>query len=123
MEKIDVIAAQFKKAFTRLDAVLKKRKNEFIRDAAIQRFEFTFDISWKLLKVLLEERSGTVCNSPKSCFREAYKEKWIEGEDFWMEITNMRNLVSHTYNEETAELIYAKLPEILKYFKKLKKLI
>ncbi|MEW5766292.1 MAG: nucleotidyltransferase substrate binding protein [bacterium] len=43
-----------------------------VRDAAIQRFEYTFEAIWKFLKEYLKQEEGIMCNSPKSCFREAF---------------------------------------------------
>ncbi len=119
MSKLEAILKQFQKAVNRLDEVLKQEKNEFIRDSAIQRFEFTFDLSWKVVKAFLEENKGVICNSPKGCFREAYKQEIIEYDDFWIEMTDYRNKTAHIYKEELAEEIYAILPRTLSYFQKL----
>ena len=119
MSKSEAILKQFQKAVERLDSVLQQEKNEFIRDAAIQRFEFTFDLSWKLIKACLEEKGGTLCSSPKGCFREAYNQGLIEYDDFWIEMTEIRNKTSHTYSEETAEEVYVILPQALLHFQNL----
>ncbi len=119
MSKLEAILKQFQKAVERLESVLQQEKNEFIRDAAIQRFEFTFDLSWKLIKACLEEKGGTLCSSPKGCFREAYNQGLIEYDDFWIEMAVIRNKTSHTYSEETAEEVYAILPQALLHFQKL----
>ena len=37
------------KALESLDVALAKDKDEFIRDSVIQRFEFTYELSWKFL--------------------------------------------------------------------------
>ena len=41
---------QLKKAVLKLEKVLELPENEFIRDSAIQRFEFCLDLSWKTLQ-------------------------------------------------------------------------
>ncbi|MBT6391338.1 MAG: nucleotidyltransferase, partial [Candidatus Marinimicrobia bacterium] len=46
------------RAIKQLEKVLKEEKSEFIRDAAIQRFEFTYELLWKTLKTHLEEIHG-----------------------------------------------------------------
>lgn len=38
-------------------------------DATIQRFEFCFELAWKLMKTVLEYE-GIEANSPRSCIRE-----------------------------------------------------
>ena len=48
--------------------------------------------------------------SPKYVFKDAYKSKYIDDIDVWIEMTNSRNLMSYTYDS-------LKLPEILKNIK------
>lgn len=45
MSKPEAVAQQFEKALKRFEDALRQEKNEFIRDSAIQRFEFTLDLS------------------------------------------------------------------------------
>lgn len=115
--KYDAVKEQFQKALQRLEDVLRQEKNEYIRDSAIKRFEFTFDLSWKFLKEFLEKDRGVICASPKGCFREAYRQGLLEYDDFWIEMTDMRNQTVHTYREETAEEIFNKLPAALEHFR------
>jgi len=123
MTKKEASIKQFQKAVKRLKDALKQKKNEFIRDSAIQRFEFTFDLSWKVIKEFLEENHGVLCSSPKSCFREAYKQGLLDYDDIWMKMTDKRNLTAHTYHEETAEEIYSLLPGYLSGFEEILKKI
>lgn len=119
MSKLEANLSQFKKAINRLEDVLKQEKNEFMRDSAIQRFEFTFDLVWKTIKTYLEENKGVICKSPKGCFKDAYEQGIIEYDEFWMEMTDARNRTVHTYEEIIAEEIYDLLPKTLKYFQDL----
>jgi nucleotidyltransferase substrate binding protein (TIGR01987 family) len=48
-------------------------------DASIQRFEFSIELSWKLLKHILESL-GIQANSPKDIMRQAYANKLINDE-------------------------------------------
>lgn len=123
MTKDSAIRKQFIKAVFRLKEVLALKKNAITRDAAIQRFEFTFDLSWKLIKLILEDQEGLVAKSPKEVFRQAYKVGLIEYDDTWIKMTDMRNLTSHTYNEEMADDIYKELPKYLKRFQELEKVL
>ena len=119
MTKLQIQTEQFEQIIARLKDVMNKERNEYMRDSAIKRFEIAFDLSWKLVKTFLEEKHGVICKSPKSCFREAYKQSVIEYDEFWIEITNLRNEVTHIYREETADKIYGKLDDIVEYFEKL----
>lgn len=116
MTKLEVTIQQFEKAVRRLKEVLELEETDVIRDSAIQRFEFTLDISWKMLKTFLEEKKGIICVSPKECFREAYRQGVIDYDEDWIEFVNMRNETVHTYNEDTAKEIYNKLPNTLSHF-------
>ena len=119
MTKLQIQIEQFEQIIARLKDVMNKERNEYMRDSAIKRFEIAFDLSWKLVKTFLEEKHGVICKSPKSCFREAYKQSVIEYDEFWIEMTNLRNEVAHIYREETADKIYGKLDDIIEYFEKL----
>jgi len=119
MTKLEAVAKQYKKALDRLGEVLSVAKSDITRDSAIQRFEFSHDLSWKLIKVILEEKKGILCFSPKDCFREAFRQGIIDYDDLWLELVDMRNLTVHTYQEKIAEEIYQILPQALKLFRQL----
>ena len=121
MSKYTAIKNQFEKALIKLEKALNASKNEFVRDSAIQRFEFTLDLSWKMLKAYIEETKGVICHSPKDCFREAYRQKIIQYDDRWIHLVDLRNETVHTYNEDLAEMIYKELPAALILFKSLVK--
>jgi len=89
-------------ALKTLGAILKEPFSMIIRDATIQRFEYTFEALWKFLKEYLKEKEGIISNSPKACFKE------IEETVRCLEMTDRRNDTSHTYKEEVAKLIYSK---------------
>ena len=110
---------QFGSALERLKEVLREKKADIVRDASIQRFEFTFDIAWKALKETLEEYYNVRCVSPQKCFREAYKQDLIAFDDFWIEMAKKRNLTVHTYKEQLAEDVYAILPHAVEKFEEL----
>lgn len=87
--------------------------NGITRDASIQRFEYIFETVWKFLKQYLFIRKGIDCNSPKSCFREAFKNGlFSEGDtDLCIIMCDDRNLTSHTYIGQLSKLIYKRLPQ------------
>ena len=121
MSKLEALLEDFKKSLERLEEVLRMEKNAVVRDSSIQRFEIAFDLAWKTLKEFLAEQHGIQCGSPKSCFREAYRQGLIEYDDFWIEITDMRNETAHSYSEKTAEKVYQVLSKIALEFRGLEK--
>jgi nucleotidyltransferase substrate binding protein (TIGR01987 family) len=106
MKKEKISLAPFSKALASLSRVILEPKSEFIRDATIQRFEYTFEISWKLLKRYLESENKTLESNIKNIFREAGKLGLIERVEDWFDYLEARNLTSHTYEESTAEKVY-----------------
>jgi nucleotidyltransferase substrate binding protein (TIGR01987 family) len=91
-------------ALARLDLALAQPANEFVRDLAIQRFEFTFELFWKSLKAYAEE-SGLEAFSPRDSLRSAFQLGVIQENSEWFRMLEDRNLTSHTYNEATTHLI------------------
>lgn len=100
-------------ACARLEHALNQPVNEFVRDSAIQRFEFTFELLWKSLKAYAEE-SGVEAYSPRDTFRTAFQLGLLREDRPWLQMLEDRNLTSHTYNEVTAETIYSHLPAYLR---------
>lgn len=102
----------YHKALNRLEIALTKTLDEddLYLDATIQRFEFTFELAWKLMKAVLEYE-GIEATSPRSSIREAWKQHLIGDAEKWLDMQVKRNLSSHTYNEETAQDIYRHIKE------------
>ncbi len=108
MEKLKLRAESATKALKTLHEITEEPYSTIIRDASIKRFEYSFDIFWKFIKDYLRVREGIECASPKSCFREAFKVGILSEEETvkTLEMTDDRNLSTHTYDEEAVEEIY-----------------
>lgn len=111
MEKLNELKNTTKKALETLKEIIHEPYSLITRDAAIQRFEYTFEISWKFLREYLKIKEGIIVNPPKSCFKETLPLKILSEQEVLLalEMTDDRNLTSHTYHEEVAEDIYNKL--------------
>jgi predicted transcriptional regulator len=48
---LDRLSTDLRAALERLGEALHEPKTDIVRDAAIQRFEFSFELFWKTLKV------------------------------------------------------------------------
>lgn len=109
--KLKMKAKVAKRALETLQEIMDEPYSVIIRDAAIQRFEYTFEAIWKLIKEYLIEMEGIMCNSPKSCFREAFKMGLINEDESMQALymTDDRNMTTHTYHEDIAEEIYKEL--------------
>lgn len=116
--KLENLKSQLKSAFERFKDVMEKEKDEFIRDSAIQRFEFTFEISWKAMKVYLEEKGAINLYFPRDVIRNAAQAGIINSSK-WLKMIETRNITSHIYNENMAEKVYNELPDYIPLIKEL----
>ena len=73
--------------------------NDLEKEGIIQRFEYTFELAWKVLKDKMAH-DGLILEriSPKVVIKEAYASKYIQDADTWMNMSEARNLRSHTYD-------------------------
>jgi nucleotidyltransferase substrate binding protein (TIGR01987 family) len=99
-EFLDLTA--LKKAFSRFEEGRTSIESDLERDGAIQRFEYTFELSWKMMRKFLFLR-GVEENSPKQVIRAAAQNGLIASTEGWFRFLEIRNLSSHTYREECAK--------------------
>ncbi len=105
-----------KKAIASLDESVNYSNNlpegidaGIVRDSVIQRFEYTYELSWKLLQRWLKVNVSPEDAEPrtkKDLFRLAAKKKMINNVEDWFEFAEARNAVTHTCNESKAEYVY-----------------
>ena len=114
MDKFQYKLQNFERALLRLKesiADFDKMKNMSVRDGAIQRFEFTTELSWKTMREYLLSENVIDINSPKSVLRAAFDMKLIVDEAGWISILNDRNQTSHLYDEDNANQIFQRICE------------
>ena len=91
-------------------AVLDQNQKNAIRAGVIQNFEFTYELSWKFIQRWLRENRGSAeidfPRSRKDLFRAAAKYGLIRDPSPWFEYGDARNLTSHTYSEDKAEIVF-----------------
>ncbi|MCB0735865.1 MAG: nucleotidyltransferase substrate binding protein [Bacteroidetes bacterium] len=105
----------FLKAFLLLEEAVKKCQNEGISDleeqGLIQRFEFTHELAWNVLKDYFEYQGNSDITGSRDATREAFNKGLIEDGEGWMEMIKSRNMSSHTYNEDTAKEVVRNITE------------
>ena len=75
--------------------------NDLEREGVIQRFEYTFELSWNVLKDRLEYDGVIITpTTPRQVIREAFQAKLIDDCETWIDMLTDRNLMSHTYDSE-----------------------
>ena len=90
---------------------IKEANSELGKDGVIQRFEFTFELLWKSLKIFLNEE-GIDCKSPKDCLKSAFKYGLIQDEQILLDILLDRNNSTHIYSKEESEEIFERIKNV-----------
>jgi len=110
----------FKNAVSTLNEALneyeKDKTNSFVRDSCIQRFEYCFDMSKKILIRYLKSISDDPMEIDRekisNIIRQAYKLGVVKHSwDEWDIYRENRNNTSHGYNENIAIQIVEELPK------------
>lgn len=87
------------------------------RDAAIQRFEYTFELSYKMLKRYLELTSPSPATIDQVDFRELLRlggeAGVVENVAEWFVFRDKRNITSHAYDEKKAKEVYDVIPAFI----------
>jgi len=116
--KLDL--SSFEKALSALERALLRASSapadEELRDACIQRFEFTFELAWKSLKRRLEmdlpNAQEVDAMSYRTLIRVGAEHGLIDSSEVtaWFVYRDKRNLTSHTYDAARAAEVAAILP-------------
>ncbi|MFP5503922.1 MAG: HI0074 family nucleotidyltransferase substrate-binding subunit [Candidatus Sericytochromatia bacterium] len=110
----------FEKALARFGEVLERDpSDDIVRDAAIQRFEFTYETCWKALKHQLATHNVTT-GSPRDVVEKASLRGWVRDEKLWDKIIEDRNRTSHIYHEAVAKAIFGRLGRYHVEFERIK---
>ncbi len=118
MENLDFTALE--NSLQRLGKVVEIYKNNpqdtIVRDSLIQRFEFTYSITLKTLRKYFIERAFIVDDVNKLSFNEMVRTAMqlnLLKSDLakWTEFREMRNLISHTYDENVALKVSGIVPD------------
>lgn len=112
MDRLQERIAVSHRALKTLDELLQRRSaDDVVRDAAIQRFEYTFEALWKLAQRYLQVVEGIELASPRAAIRSSFQVGLLDEEQtkLALKMTDDRNLTTHTYNVSLADTIYSHL--------------
>ena len=92
--------------------------DEQIRDGLIQRFEFTYELSHKMLRRYLKETAASLNDVERMPFadlvRTANAQGLLRGDwPVWRRIREMRGRTSHTYDAKVASQVASAIPAFL----------
>jgi nucleotidyltransferase substrate binding protein (TIGR01987 family) len=91
----------FSKAFARLEEAVININNpsDLEKEGIIQRFEFTHELAWKVMKDFLTDQGITGIIGSKDACRYAFQNELIEKDEIWMKMIESRNITIHSYDE------------------------
>jgi len=108
------------KALTKLEEVIirfeQNKNDDAIRDSVIQRFEFTYSVTLKIIRKYFIDRAFIIENVNQMSFndmiRTANQLKLLKSNlETWTKFREMRNLTSHTYDENIAQQVVSIIPD------------
>jgi nucleotidyltransferase substrate binding protein (TIGR01987 family) len=115
--------ANFHKACERLLEVTQAERfiddySELELEGLVQRFEYTFELAWKVLQDLLLYKGYDFMLGPNGTMKMAFEDGLISDHDGWRKMAKSRNILSHVYDEEEmlpiVRLIYSDYATLLK---------
>lgn len=112
MERLRERIAFAEKAVATFEAILREGTQTPVqRDAAIKRFEYSFETTWKAAQRHLALQ-GTELASPKPVIRASFQAGLLDEAEAEaaLKLVDDRNLAAHTYDEKLAVALAARLP-------------
>ena len=113
LSSLEKSLAQLAKSYDYCHSSLAQQDHELFlqfRAATIQAFEYTFEICIKMLRRQLEIMADVPTQIEelgyKDLIRTAAEKGFIENPLKWFSFRENRNITSHTYDEEKAEIVY-----------------
>jgi len=102
----------------RMEEFQKEEKTDYFRDAALQRYGFTFDSALRCIRAgaLLKNQP---CETAEQCFELAAGEGWWGQNADWQAMVTAHAKMNPTSLQEHADAIYEKLSAFQIQFKNL----
>ncbi len=101
MKPIDAQVQQLERALSKVVEALEFPRDEPHRESLIQRFEYTFELSWKLMSRILDDEL-VPAQGVRTVLRKAADLGLISDVAHWLSFATSRNETSHLYLEEVA---------------------
>lgn len=96
--------ATFQRALGRLEEVVTLQRQRQLspleKDGMIQRFEYTQELAWKVLKNYIEYQGGERLAGSRDTIRQAFALGIITNADPWFDMLESRNEISNVYDED-----------------------
>lgn len=106
------LAHDLEHAVNRLKEALQLEPTRIHKDATIQRFEFCFELGWKLLQAI-NTYKGMSAYGPRENIRVAARTSIIEDPEMWMSLLDARSITTHIYKEAMSDKVYTQTKELV----------
>ncbi len=111
--KLDL--SSFHQALASLDEALQewaRAPSSFVKDSCIQRFEYSYELAWKMLRRQLALMAPTPIEVDQLSFQDlirlgAERGLLMSSWDRWALYRDARNATSHAYNQQKADEVFA----------------
>lgn len=91
--------------------------SELEMEGLIQRFEYTFELGWKVLQDLLKYKGYESVQGPNGTLQKAFEDGLISDHDGWRRMAKARVTTSYTYNEGDAIEIVRRIFSLIETFR------
>ncbi|MBI5619500.1 nucleotidyltransferase substrate binding protein [Candidatus Gottesmanbacteria bacterium] len=120
LEKIHNLHRDLARAVARLKEALALPPTQINQDASIQRFEFSIELAWKLLRAAILYQGGSSIG-PRDSVRIGAQMGFIDNPSLWLDLLDARNLTTHVYKLSLAKKVYTQaksLPPLIDHLLK-----
>lgn len=120
MKKDRLVMTPLRKSIKTLEDILSRPKSVIVRDATVQRFEYTYEMAQKLMVRYLEQKFSSKeidGLNRKEILRYAFENGLIKNVEAWFKYHKARNYTSHAYDEKVANRVYATAKKFLPHVK------
>lgn len=103
---------KLQRAYNRLEEGAANAWEQLHKDGVIKRFEFTFELFWKTLKIHLMDKDE-ITNSPREALKAAFRRGWLGiDEQIFLDMLDDRNISTHIYSEQESDQIFQRIKDV-----------
>ena len=85
--------------------------DNLLKEGLIQRYEYTQELAWKLMKDYEEYQGYTEIQGSRDAIRKALA-MGLVSDSAWMDTIASRNITSHYYDEIAFNAVYRKIMDV-----------
>lgn len=105
-KRLQLQIEQYGRALAALeDALADDDGDKKSRDSILLSFVFTFEMAWKCLRFTLIAKGMETPDFAAGALRAAFQARLIDDADSWTRVKDMRNEISHAYDQARAVAI------------------